>query len=77
MDKKVKVYSTKTCPYCHRTKEYLTQKGIPYEDIDVSASKEAAEEMVNLSGQMGVPVIAVDDNVIVGFDRDRLEELLS
>lgn len=76
MDKKVKVYSTKTCPYCHRAKEYLTQKGIPYEDIDVSASKEAAEEMVNLSGQMGVPVIVVDNEIIVGFDKDKLEQSL-
>ena len=77
MGKKVKIYSTPTCPYCRRAKAYLDGKGITYENIDVSANPKAGEEIVNLSGQMGVPVIVVDDNVVVGFDRDKLDHLLN
>ena len=77
MDKKVKVYSTPTCPYCHRAKDYLKEKNISFEDIDVSVNREAADEMMKISGQMGVPVITVDDEVVVGFDKNRLEELLA
>ena len=75
-EKNVKVYSTPACPYCRRAKAYLDEKGVTYEDIDVSARPEAAEEMVSLSGQMSVPIIAVDDKVVVGFDRDKLDQLL-
>jgi glutaredoxin-like YruB-family protein len=62
----VKVYSTPTCPYCKLTKDYFKEKGIAFEDIDVSADSGAAQEMVKLSGQMGVPVVDVDGHVIVG-----------
>jgi len=72
----VKVYSTSTCPYCLRAKSYLQQKGIPFENYDVSSDESKLQEMVKVSGQMGVPVIVVDDKVIVGFDRERLEQLL-
>ena len=61
-DKKVVIYSTPTCPYCKRAKDYLTQKGIPYTDINVAEDKEKAKEMIQKSGQMGVPVIIVDVN---------------
>jgi len=71
MDKQVKIYSTPTCPYCLRAKAYLKEKNISFEDIDVSVNREAADEMVKISGQMGVPVIVVGDEFIVG-----LEELL-
>ncbi|MFC1594028.1 Uxx-star family glutaredoxin-like (seleno)protein [Candidatus Omnitrophota bacterium] len=72
----VKVFSTPTCPYCVKAKEYLNQKGISYENFDVSSDKAKLDEMIKLSGQMGVPVIVVDSEVVVGFDRDRLEKLL-
>lgn len=73
---KVKIYSTPTCPFCHRAKAYLTERGIEFEDHDVSSDQEALAQMIDLSGQMGVPVIAVGDQVVVGFDRTKLEALL-
>ena len=72
----VKVYSTPACPYCIRAKDYLKQKNIEFQNIDVSTDKPGLDEMVKVSGQMGVPVIVVDTEVVVGFDRNRLEELL-
>lgn len=76
MDKKVRIYSTPTCPYCHKAKAYLDQKGITYEDIDVSVNSEKAEEVVNLSGQMSVPVLDIDGEIIVGFDKEKMEKAL-
>jgi glutaredoxin-like YruB-family protein len=74
---KVKVFSTPTCPYCHQAKEYLKEHNIKYEDIDVSKDQAAANEMIEKSGQMGVPVIIIDNKtVIVGFDRDALKKAL-
>lgn len=76
----VKIYSTPTCPYCKQEKEYLKEKGIPFEDINVAEDMEKAEEMVHLSGQMGVPVTLIEDDdersVVVGFNRHRIDELL-
>jgi len=57
-------------------KEYLSSKGVSYEDIDVSTDQKAAEEMVKLSGQMGVPVITIDSEVVVGFNKERINALL-
>jgi len=76
MDKKVRVYSTPTCPYCKRAKAYLEEKGIPFEDFDVSVDAERSKEMIALSGQMGVPVIDVAGKVIVGFDQAAIDEAL-
>jgi len=77
-DKKVVIYSTPTCPYCKRAKDYLSRKGIPYTDINVAQDREKAKEMIQKSGQMGVPVIIIDDNeIIVGFNQALLDELLS
>ena len=72
-----KVYSTSTCPYCKLAKEYLSSKGIPYEDIDVSNDQEKAKEIVNISGQMGVPVIVINGEVVIGFDKGKIDSLLS
>jgi alkyl hydroperoxide reductase subunit F len=72
---KVTVYSTQNCPYCRMAKAFLEKYGIPYESHDVGADSEAAQKMIDLSGQRGVPVITVDDEVIVGFDSERLNEL--
>ncbi len=76
-DNKVVIYSTPTCPYCKRAKEYLSQKGISYNDIDVAQDKEKAKEMIQKSGQMSVPVIIIDDEIIVGFEQALLDKLLA
>ena len=76
-DKKVVIYTTPTCPYCHRAKEYLSRKGIPYSDINVAQDREKAKEMIQKSGQMGVPVITIDNEVVVGFNQALLDKLLS
>ena len=72
---KVTVYSTKNCPYCRMAKAFLEKYGVPYESVDVGADENAARKMIELSGQSGVPVITVDNEVIVGFDAPRLNEL--
>lgn len=76
-DKNVKVYSTPTCPWCKKLKDWLNEKGIEYEDIDVASNQGAAQEMIKKSGQMGVPQIEVGDKVIVGFDPEAIEAALS
>jgi glutaredoxin 3 len=73
----ITVYSTPTCPYCRQVKEYLASRGVPFDDRDVSRDAAAAEEMVRLSGQQGVPVTVVDGAVIVGYDRPRLDAALA
>ena len=72
----VKIYSTSACPYCNMAKQFLSSKGISYENVDVSSDPSKAEEMVKLSGQTGVPVIVIDGNVITGFDQAKIEELI-
>ena len=74
---KVVIYSTPTCPICRMAKQYFSSKGIPYQDVNVAADKEAAHEMIHMSGQMGVPVILVDDKVMVGFNQVELDKLLA
>ena len=73
---KVKIYSTPTCPYCKLAKEFMTEKGVEYENVDVSTDQEGAQEMIKKSGQMGVPVIDVDGKIVVGFDKEQLGKLL-
>ena len=70
------IYSTPTCVYCKTLKEYLASKNIPYKEVDVSENEKELEKMVAISGQMGVPVVEIDDNVIVGFDREKIDEIL-
>lgn len=72
----VKVYSTPTCPYCIRAKAYLQERGVPFENIDVSSDEFGLKEMIALSGQMGVPVIVIDGKPIVGFDKARIDAQL-
>ena len=76
MATQVKVYSTPTCPYCIRAKQFLKDNNIVFEDIDVSSNKQAAQEVIERSGQMGVPVLDIDGTLIVGFDKDRIKEAL-
>jgi glutaredoxin-like YruB-family protein len=72
----IKVYSTPTCPYCVTLKNFLKEKGIEFEDIDISQSQELLDEMIKKSDQMGVPVIDIDGEIIIGFDREKLVRLL-
>lgn len=74
--KKVTVYSTPTCPFCIRAKQFLKDNNVMFEDIDVSVNQDKAQEMISKSGQMGVPVIMVDDKIIVGFDKEAIKESL-
>jgi glutaredoxin 3 len=73
---KITVYSTPTCPYCVMAKRYLSEKGIAYEDVDVSRDQKRAFEMLTKSGQMGVPVLDIGGQVIVGFDRHAIDGAL-
>jgi glutaredoxin-like YruB-family protein len=74
---KIKIYSTPTCPYCLTLKDFLRGKGIKFEDIDVSRDKAAQEEMIKKSNQMGVPVLDIDGEIIVGFDKEKITKLLN
>ncbi len=76
MEHEVIIYSTPNCPWCARTKQYLKEHNIPFIDYDVSTNREKAEEMIQKSGQMGVPVIDIDGVIIVGFDKPRIDLML-
>jgi len=73
---KITVYSTPTCPYCLFAKNYFKENGVDFEDVDVAADRTRAQEMIMKSGQMGVPVIDIDGNILVGFQPEAFEQLL-
>ena len=75
--KVITVYSTTTWPWCFRAKEYLSKKGVTFQDYDVGKDREKAKEMIQKSNQMAVPVIVIGDEVIVGFNQARIDELLA
>ncbi|MFH1406700.1 MAG: glutaredoxin domain-containing protein [Candidatus Omnitrophota bacterium] len=77
MAKKVTVYSTPVCPYCVRAKQFLKDNSINFEDIDVSVDPLRANEMIEKSGQMGVPVLDIEGDIIIGFDTQRIKKALS
>lgn len=70
------VYSTPTCPYCAMAKRFLKDNNVPFLDVDVSADPKAAQEMIEKSGQMAVPVIDIDGTIIVGFDKEAIRKAL-
>ena len=72
----VKVYTTISCPYCVTLENFLEEKGISFEKIDVGTDEKAREEMIKKSGQMGVPVVEIDKQIIIGFDKPKISELL-
>ena len=76
MDKTVTIYSTPTCHFCQIAKEFLKNKGVAYTEFDVAHDLEKRQEMIQKSGQMGVPVIFVGDEMFVGFDQERLVSTL-
>ena len=75
--KKVTIYSTPTCHFCSLAKDYFKENNIPFDAFDVASDLERRREMVEKSGQLGVPVILIDGEVIVGFDKPRLAQALS
>jgi len=75
-DKTVVIYTTPAWPWCHRAKEYLSRKGITYTEYDVAQNQEKVQEMIQKSGQLGVPVITIDSQTVVGFNQSKLDELL-
>ena len=72
----VKVYSTNMCPYCLTLKQFLKQHNIKFEDIDVSKDIKIQEEMIKKSGQMGVPVVDIDGEIVIGFDKEKITKIL-
>lgn len=73
----ITIYSTPTCPYCIQAKKYFAGKRIPFTDFNVGEDQAKAEEMVQLSGQMGVPVIKIDDSIVIGFDQNKIDKILN
>lgn len=73
---KITIYTTPSCPECHEAKDFFRNQKIDFEEIDVSKDQKKAEEMVEISGQMGIPVIKIDDKIIIGFDRSEVEKAL-
>ena len=73
----VKVYSTPSCPYCYTLKEFLKEHNVEFEDINVAQDEKAQKEMVKRSGQVGAPVVEIDGEMIVGFDKEKICKLLN
>lgn len=74
--KKVIIYTTSWCPFCELTKEFLKEKGIEYEEKNVENDPQAREEMIQKSGQLGVPVIDIEGKIIIGYSPEEIEEAL-
>jgi glutaredoxin 3 len=75
--KKIEIYSTPSCHFCHMAKEFFTAHNVPFSDYNVASDTQKRSEMLEISGQMGVPVIVIDNqDVVIGFDQDRLTSLL-
>ncbi len=73
----ITIYSTPTCVYCKTLKEYFAKKNIQYQEIDVASNEKELEKMVQISGQMGVPVVDINGDVVIGFDKEKIDELLN
>ena len=72
----VKIYTTSTCPWCKKTKEFFKANKVKFTEIDVGSNQKAAKEMTKKSGQMGVPVVDIDGEIIVGFNETKLRKAL-
>lgn len=75
--KKVTIYSTPTCHFCQMAKEYFKANNVPYDEFNVASDLEKRKEMMEKSGQLGVPVISIDNQIVVGFDKPKLANLLN
>lgn len=76
-EKQVTIYSTPVCHFCNQAKEYFKDNNVAYTEHDVAADQEKRQEMIEMTGQMGVPVIRIGDDVVVGYDEDKIAELLA
>jgi len=76
MSKTVTIFSTPTCHFCHLAKDFFTENNIAFTDNDVATDLTKRQEMIELTGQMGVPVIKIDDDIVIGFDEGKVRELL-
>lgn len=76
MSAAVTIFITSTCPWCHRLREYLTRREISFETVDIGVDRGRAKEVKEISGQLGVPVTKIGEHVIIGFDRDAIDEAL-
>lgn len=74
---KITIYSTPTCPWCVLAKNYFKNKNVEFTDYNIGIDPLKAQEMIKISGQMGVPVITIDDEILVGFDQDKIENILN
>ena len=72
----ITIYTTPTCHFCHMAKEYFNSKKLKYEEIDLGKHPERGQELIDKSGQLGVPVIEINGKIVVGFDRPKIEEYL-
>ena len=77
MDKSVIIYSTPVCHFCHAAKDFFKENGVAFTEHDVAADLEKRQEMIEMTGQMGVPVIRIENDVVIGFDEAKLRELLA
>jgi glutaredoxin 3 len=76
MDKTVTIYSTPVCHFCHMAKDFFAENNIAFTEHDVASDLDKRAEMVDMTGQMGVPVIRIGDDVVIGFDEGKVKELL-
>lgn len=76
MDKQVTIYSTPTCHFCQMAKEFFKENNVDFTDYNVAEDTDARQEMVQKSGQMGVPVIFIGDEMVVGFDQEKVKGML-
>jgi glutaredoxin-like YruB-family protein len=76
-EKKVKVYSTPTCAYCHALKNFFKENNIEFEEIDIAADEARRKEMVQKSGQMQVPVVDIGGEILLGFKKEKIKKLLN
>jgi glutaredoxin-like YruB-family protein len=75
--KKVKIYTAPGCPFCVLAKEYLRERGVEFEEIDVSKDEKGIQEVIEKTGQMGVPVLEINGEIVIGFDKERIDQLLN
>ena len=76
MEKTVTIYTTPTCHFCHAAKAFFDEHNVRYTDVNVAEDIARRQEMIEMTGQMGVPVIRINDDVVVGFDEGKLRELV-
>ena len=72
----VKLYTTPTCPYCYTLKEFFKERNIEFEDIDISKDEKVKDEIIKRSGAIGAPIIEINGEIIVGFDKEKISQLL-